>query len=1771
MNIKTIPVFLLIFLFSFPKAEVHEKFRELFESEDFPEMIKYAREFIPAQSRDYNTWLKLGRANEALNRREKALACYVGAAQIEPLSFEANIGMARIYNDLNIFINALSSADKALEIDPVSADANWEKSRALLGTGDSRGAREYLERAAEAEKPNFSAQRKLGLTLLQENETQRALLLLRNFLSHNSDSEVSMIMARLYIEMEKPDSAIVHLRAASRNRHAPKAEALPLLGRMFYTKGDYRASSSEFERANRALLEPEDLYFWASGLEKTGENLRQIPGLYRESVQKFGDTLSSVAVLARERAGRIFLEKREYDFVVELLLPIYRKEDTRDAFEDLMLLLAKGYIGLDETGQAIRYLEKTTSSQPQNIEAHTLLADLYFETEQTDDALEILKRLTVLEPQNAQNHQLIAEHKFSAGDFPTALEHFKESFSINPGIEPALGIMQSALKLGNKDQALAGAEKALELDRTLVEPAIVAAEILIGKNQYLVASEHLIRVTAHRENDLSLWRQLALCLYKLGRETHLAQTDLVIIKLDELDTLSRKRYLDYAIKEQKFTQAYETAAELRFLLPEDGEVVRKMYQLSLWVEDTVKSVTHLRDYLELAPGDSEAHRLLGNLLLSQGDSSGAFSSFETAVRVNPEIDNIYHSYAPLAIEKELPDEQLYTILKTAVSFNEADHRVYSSLGEIYLRKEKFSNAVENFEISLSLYPSDLNALSNLAYSQIYSGDINGAIITFEQTVTMAPDRTDELRTLGDLYLRQEQMQQAASAYKRYLQTESDNQLALFVADFEFETGNFGESVIYYDRITGEKSQTASYLLSFATASFHTDDFERAYSLLTSFITLEPEHAEAFRMLYLIQKRADNRVGASQYLARYTELEPSDAAMQRTLADLHYDIGQFPQALQSYRNLLKADPEARGFYKRYTELLSSTDNTDELYSALENAVSYGEADAYMYYVLGSLQMQRSQYQSAIQNFEEASALEPSNSEYLSMVARSQLKSNQIGDAIVTFEEVVALDPQNYKKFKLLGDLYLGQDQIAQSMNRYREYLKAKPDDEAVALIVGQQAFRENDHEVAVRYLSKISDSGNRTPSFLRAFSVSAFATDNPSLALSILQELKTHTPDDPNVYSGLYEACIDLNKYDKAVEYLRRYVSLSPEDIRGRVRLGDLLYQMESKQEAFEVYKPAFQNDFTSEGFGGRFAGLAVEFGSDDLKLSAIRAAHLVGEAPHELLSVKGEILIARQDYQNAAEAFQTAAQFDPSNWDYVSRLAYCNKKMGRKDDALLLYQQASVLNPSSGEEYGKMGEILLSRGDEQQAIEMFERYLRKVPTDSETALMVGEYKFRNEDFESALNYLYMVSHERSSQLLYRLGISAKKTGRAEFAIEILEEHRAITSEKPFAAEALRALALVYDRNEQPQKAKEILSEFINIPGVKDPNAAYRLANLYEESNPEKASGLYLQNTQRYSDDYRNFLKMGIYYSHVEKNYSEAISMLQRGAGLNDTLSRIWYELGFAHGQLGEDTEMLEAFGRFLHLDNRNVQPLRTVGRYLMDRNYTSHALPFLQIAHSADQNDLEVLSLLAQGYKAENRPDEAVEYLGMAARLADDSSDENIRITIAKGYYELGMYREAANKFREILRTRDDLELRRAYVFSLYSLGWLREALTEVERIRDVEPFDLETIMIHGEILVAGEEFDEAAEVFQDAIDVDPEYAPALCRKADVYFFQNRIPWARTFYQRALRADQQYVYAELGLARLARLQKNEEKYREHIQRARNLDPENEQVLSELRN
>ncbi|MCL2219039.1 MAG: tetratricopeptide repeat protein [Chitinispirillia bacterium] len=1408
-------------------AYADETFYRMIKAENWSEAVKYADDKLPPTNRDGQIWAAMGLAHENLKAPERALACYRVGISMDDKNHDAYLGAARIHNQLRQPNDAMEMAQKAMEI-RASGESSWEFARACIALGRANDAKKALERVVETDANNVVANRELGRIFYDEKDFAKALPLMKRALGRQADSDLALRIAMAHKELGQIDSAIAYFNRAANDKSNPKPEVLVELGRMYHSTGDHRNAATNFEKANKSLLNGDDFFMWGVSLENNKADAKAITDAYAEAVRKFGNSTSPNALSAREKVGRAHIARKAWRDADGVLAPLHRADPDGKVVPDILLLMAQVNEGLNNNTQAITLLERAISRDRNNVEAYARLSELYVKTNQAAKAQSTMERLVSLDPNNPKIHLSLGDYHLKAGKFNDALQSYRRSFTLDGSAPSAMGMMNAAWNLKQYDVARDAAESALHRDPSLKEPQLMLVNVHMAQKNHRAARTILLPLLRTEDKNLELWRALAVCSEALNEPQTLNDADKRIIALDPNDIPSRMRVAKAADAANDLKTAFDTYKELAVLRPQDSDVQKSLYEIAIKQKDNTAAMTHLRAFLALKPNDASGHRDLGNMQFAAKDTRGALASYRAAVKADPKIRGMYKNYATILMTDKAPAAELMPVLIAAVEANEADEAIFTAAGQGFAAQNNHARAAEMFQRALAANPRNLTNLSALADAQEKSGKISEAILTYEQATAMNPNASREFKSLGDLYVQQKRMPQAVAAYKKYLEkTPNDVAVARVVGDHEFAQKNWAEANKYYAMVTGDPARNPEFLRNHATSRFEAKDFVRAGSLFKLLVDANPRDAESLRKLYEIEMQNKNTTGAVQHLRAFVALSPNDAAMQKQLGDMLFDARDSTGALNAYKAALRLDPATKGIHQRHVTLLRRAPAAEQI-AAMRAAIAANEADAAMFAQLGELLRAANNCREAIPMLERAAQMDRNNTRVLASIADCHIKSGNTAGAVLVLEQVTMMNPNATNEFKMLGDLYVQQNKPAEAVRAYRKFLE-KGQDDAAARLVGEEAFKAKQWADAVRFLGMVKGPAAQTPAFREMLGQAAFENKDNARAVDIYRQLSAAQPANAAYVKMLYDLAVRMGAREDMVTNLRRYVQLQPRDAAMQKQLGDMLFERRDSTGALAAYRAALAADPAAKGFHNRLVALVNARGTPAERISTMEAAAAAGEADAAMMTRLGNMYIEQKQPARAVPLFEKVANDNPRDPQLLVALARAQEAAGQIDKAIQTYERFVLMDNKATREHKTLGDLYTRQRKPAEASRAYRKYLETHRTDNAVALLVAREAFSAKQWADAARYFAMVSGDsaKAPAILKMYGTAAFEAKDNARALTVLRDLVTLT---PRDAEVLRMLEEVARRTGANDMAVQYLQQYAGL-APQDTAAQRRLGDL----------------------------------------------------------------------------------------------------------------------------------------------------------------------------------------------------------------------------------------------------------------------------------------------------------------------------------------------------
>lgn len=887
-----------------------------------------------------------------------------------------------------------------------------------------------------------------------------------------------------------------------------------------------------------------------------------------------------------------------------------------------------------------------------------------------------------------------------------------------------------------------------------------------------------------------------------------------------------------------------------------------------------------------------------------------------------------------------------------------------------------------------------------------------------------------------------------------------------------------------------------------------------------------------------------------------------------LSEAQLGAGQKTNAINTLEKAINLNKKNIEAYARLADLYQKSNLEDKARKTYETLLNLSPNDPQVYLALGQHSLKSKKYSDALSNFEKSNTLRrsASASEGLATAAFNLGKYDKAQEAA---KAAVSMDAGAWDARVLLASVLM-KDKKYKAAQEHLEYMVRKESYKMEYLQQLATCYLQNNEKEKLKELDKritVLDKTN-VESRLR-LAHAADASNDIESALSHYRELSILTPKAPDIFRRLSELSRKKGNMKESVTFLRRYLDFVPDDAEAKKDLGNLLYEQKDFDGALESYRSAMKLDPAIKGFYKRYAEIVIAKGQHEEVITAFNRLIKDGEADVNTYTTLGMIYQKKKDYTQAIQMYQKALQLEPSNVDALSALGSCQTASGDMAGAAISYEQAVMMNPSAIAELKELGEIYLRMGKEQEGIKVFKKYVEKDASDSAVVKILGKKLYERKEYAEAVKYLAYLGEDTPPDYLMMYSEACFNSGKFKDATNVLESVKSGNKIKgAILYQVYKMLAEAYEKDSNHTQASKAYGDYLALPGVKDPDAAYKQAFYLEGSNIEVSQKIYEQNIKNYPADYRSFLRLGQIYSAKKELLQKAVTMFTRVTDLASSVPAVYLELGRVYGKMGKEDEQLYALKKYVESDPQNIEANKHIGIILTRKGQENEGIVHLEMANALKPNDGETMVNLGLGYIKTGRNGEAIELLSRAKSM--DKENVNVRYQLFELFRKTGQNDKALKEMKDLLELSRETRFQMIYAETLLSSGKARDAEEVVEDILATEGENVDAFLLKAKILRSRKKYDDAVEVYKEIMLIVPEHAQTLFERAETHLQQSKLPWAETFYTRALRADPKMALAQLGLAKVAKMRKNMTDYKKYLELARQMEPQNQLILQELK-
>lgn len=461
----------------------------------------------------------------------------------------------------------------------------------------------------------------------------------------------------------------------------------------------------------------------------------------------------------------------------------------------------------EKLGDALAAFREASKLNDQSVGAHLGMGEIFQRQGEVTDALTHFKMAQHIDETNLDAILGVSQALISSvgeGDLQKArknLEKAKIEHPTEPRVHYLLG--RSLEELRHTEDAMAEYEKAIELNKSYLDPYLALSDMLIRRERVEKAMEVLAKARRELPNDprisLSLGRsyldrgahpeaeqqfrhalkvspEFPPALFNLGvvlrRMGRLNDAQATLERLARLDSQYPGLVMEQGMVLERTGQPDRALAIYRAELERDPDNIQMKLRVAaaqVLVGNCDEAMVLLRDVIRQEPGAAEALYYQGRCMLARGQVAESERVLTLSVEAEPE-NGTYRAYLGWACLETGNLDRASLELQRSVELDATNPVAFWQRGVLFLRSASPHSAVQDLERALELNP-EMNVVYHhlaLAYDQMNRP--NDAIRYFELSIENDENDFDSLYYLAQIIKDQRGAQEGLVLYRRAVET-----------------------------------------------------------------------------------------------------------------------------------------------------------------------------------------------------------------------------------------------------------------------------------------------------------------------------------------------------------------------------------------------------------------------------------------------------------------------------------------------------------------------------------------------------------------------------------------------------------------------------------------------------------------------------------------------------------------------------------------------------------------------------------------------------------------------------------------------------------------------------------------------------------------------------------------------------------------------------------------------------------------------------------------
>jgi tetratricopeptide (TPR) repeat protein len=576
-----------------------------------------------------------------------------------------------------------------------------------------------------------------------------------------------------------------------------------------------------------------------------------------------------------------------------------------------------------------------------------------------------------------------------------------------------------------------------------------------------------------------------------------------------------------------------------------------------------KAIQHYQEALKQDPSANMILEELTDLYIQTGRLRDAVTQADDLLAQNPEnlsarrmLGRIYTRMIGDMQRGRVNQEMLRRATEQYQKITEkepSDADSWVMLGRLYRVANNSVEAEKAYNSALKADPESEDALTGLAMLYADLGDTKRAIEKLKAATEKNPSETT-LVNLATAYEQIRDYKDAAEVLKKVLDSTADKgRLRKALADDLYFSGQPDEALPVYQQLANENKRDAGPHLRMGQIYRSKRDFKRAHDEISQAKNLEPDNLEISVedvKILAAEGKTDQAIASMKSMVQGTTKKnyaPNEAAARAALLEelgfLYRDAGQYPQAIDSFRqigSLVDGDSASR-IAVQIVETYRQAKDFDSALKEADAALKKYPDDRIVILTHASVLSDRGKTDDAVNE------------------VRGLLKGERDRETLIALAQI-------YEKGKRFTE-------EAKTLDEVEKFSTTKDDQEQLGFLRGAMFERQKKYDASEAEFRKVLASN---PNDANTLNYLGYMLANHGVKLEeasqMIQKALELDPDNGAYLDSLGWAYYQLGKLDDAEAPLLRAVEKIGDDPTVHDHLGDLYLKMGKTKEAIAQWQ-----------------------------------------------------------------------------------------------------------------------------------------------------------------------------------------------------------------------------------------------------------------------------------------------------------------------------------------------------------------------------------------------------------------------------------------------------------------------------------------------------------------------------------------------------------------------------------------------------------------------